>query len=430
MALLIIMVAFSAIVTHLNWFFTSLILGFLIVILIINLIRYIFSFKNNLDNLIHTYEESNFQSKLRITRNKSKLKEVDQAFERIHNVVQTARVALNAQSYFLKTLIENIPSGVITLNQENNIININQSAKQILGLADDVNWSKIKETHPNLANQVELNNYLSNELISPSVDDELKQLSYSISTMKLQQDEIKIISFQNIKTVLDRNEMQAWNNLIRTMTHEIMNSVTPIISLSESGLNIISNKADLHFTEKNIEHLFKSFSSIYNKSQWLKTFVEDYRKLIRIPHPEKREVNLPNLVNSCITEFEETINNKKIDLELNLSDIVTNIDPNLIGQVLVNLLKNSIEALPNSEGKFIRIFIGTEKGNPIIKITDNGSGISSEAKSKIFIPFFSTKPSGSGIGLSLSRQIMRLHNGDITFESNPGNETTFILHFG
>jgi len=430
-ALLSVMLIFSILVTQLKWFFTSLIIGIFMIIIIVDLVRFIFRFKNDIENLIDSYEERNFQSKIRFTKHRSKLEEVENAFDRVQKIVQKAQIEREIQFNFLRILIENIPSGVITINEQNQIVNINQSAKTILNLYDPIQWNSIKKLYPHFSGQIESNSLVNNELIS--LNEELNQISYSITTVKLQQDIIKIVSFQNIKTVLDKNEMQAWNNLIRTMTHEIMNSVTPIISLAESGLNILNTKRNaenpLLLTEKNFEHLNKSFNSIYNKSLWLKGFVDDYRKLIRIPQPILKEVNLADIVNACVQNLSEIFSKGKIDVKITSKNIFSIIDPNLIEQVVINILKNSIDALDKSTNKRIEINILEIDGHPNILIIDNGEGIKSENHKNIFIPFYTTKNTGSGIGLNLSRQIMKKHGGDIIFESEPGIKTVFKICF-
>jgi two-component system, NtrC family, nitrogen regulation sensor histidine kinase NtrY len=432
-ALLVVMLLFSILVTQLKWFFTSLIMGVVLTITIVDLIRYIFRFRKDIENLIDSYEESNFQLKPRVTKQRSKLKEVDKAFDRIQRVVQKSRIEREVQFNFLRILIENIPSGVITINQDNKIVNINQAAKSILNLSDTIHWNTIKKLYPHFAGQIESNSTSSNELISLSENEELNQISYSIITIKLEQEIIKIVSFQNIKSVLDKNEMQAWNNLIRTMTHEIMNSVTPIISLAESGLNILQAKRDeenpLLLTEKNFDHLDKSFNSIYNKSLWLRGFVDDYRKLIRIPQPILKEVNLTDVINSCVQNLSEIFLKEKIDIKITSEDLFAKIDQNLIDQVVTNILKNSIDALEKTVDKRIEISILKIDGDPNILIIDNGEGIKPENSKEIFIPFYTTKNSGSGIGLNLSRQIMKKHGGDIMFESEPGIKTVFKIVF-
>ncbi|NVO11155.1 MAG: GHKL domain-containing protein [Bacteroidales bacterium] len=431
--LLIVMLTFSFLVTQSNWFFSSIIIGLTLIILVIEFFRYSFRYKNDIENLIQSFEENNYQSNIRVTKHRSKYKEVEKAFERIQNVVQKVRLEREVQFNFLKILIENVPSGIITLNSENKILNVNQSAKTILSISDSFQWSTLENRYPLFANQIKSNNPVNNELINLNESKDTIQLSYSISTIKLQNDLIKIISFQNIKTVLDQSEMQAWNNLIRTMTHEIMNSVTPIISLAESGLQILSNDRNsenpLKFTEKNLDHLNKSFSSIYNKSLWLKEFVENYRKLIRIPQPTLKDINLADIINSCVQNFSEIFKKENIEVKNNLNNVIANIDPNLIEQVINNILKNSIDALKKRSNKRIEIIIEENNNRPLIKFIDNGEGIKPENCSKIFIPFFTTKETGSGIGLSLSRQIMRLHEGTLTFESNPGVKTVFTLQF-
>lgn len=431
--LLLVMLIFSFLVVNSNWFFSSIIIGVTLIALAIDFIKYSFRYKNDIENLIQSFEENNYQTKIRIAKHRSKYKEVEKAFDRIQDLLQKVRFEREVQFSFLKILIENVPSGIITLNNENKILNINQSAKTILDISEDLQWCTIENKYPIFANQINTNNPINNELINLSEGNNAIQLSYSISIIKLQNDLIKIISFQNIKTVLDQNEMQAWNNLIKTMTHEIMNSVTPIISLAESGLQILSNDKNSEnprqFTEKNLDHLNKSFSSIYNKCLWLKGFVENYRKLIRIPQPILKDVNLEEITNSCLQNFSEIFIQEKIVVKTNLISVIVSADSNLIEQVIVNILKNSIDALKRIKNKRIEIIIEKNNNSPLIKFIDNGEGIKHENRSNIFIPFFTTKETGSGIGLSLSRQIMKLHGGSLTFESYPEVKTVFSIQF-
>jgi nitrogen fixation/metabolism regulation signal transduction histidine kinase len=294
-----------------------------------------------------------------------------------------------------------------------------------------VQWSHIQSIFPQFTEQIKQSNYSKNELISLNQNDSI-QISYSITTIKLLDETLKIVNFQNIKSVLDRNEMQAWNNLIRTMTHEIMNSVTPIISLAESGLKIVGSHANSNFPEqltpKNIEHLNKSFTSIYNKSLWLKTFVDDYRKLIRIPQPITKEVNLKEFIGLCLHSLSEMLVKDRVGAIVDINNITLHIDPNLIEQVVVNLIKNSVEAMQTTENKQIEITAQEQASSILLHFTDNGEGISPENIPKIFIPFFTTKQGGSGIGLSLSKQIMQLHNGNIKVAVENGR-TVFTLVF-
>jgi len=228
-------------------------------------------------------------------------------------------------------------------------------------------------------------------------------------------------AMKNFRTrILERNEMEAWQKLIRVLTHEIMNSITPIISLSET-------LSERELNEKNYPVMRQGMQTIHRRSKGLLEFVENYRKLTRLPAPVRRPVSVRELLQDLQKLFPETY----IHIELPETDRTLQIDRAQIEQVLINLLKNAKEACgkkasPRIEVKMQPVF----SWQCLITVSDNGDGILPEVQDKIFVPFFTTKPSGSGIGLSLCKQIMNRHGGNITVQSAVGKGSCFTLLFG
>lgn len=228
-------------------------------------------------------------------------------------------------------------------------------------------------------------------------------------------------AMKNFRTrILERNEMEAWQKLIRVLTHEIMNSITPIISLSET-------LSEREVSEKNYSVMRQGMQTIHRRSKGLLEFVENYRKLTRLPAPVRRPVSVRELLQDLQKLFPETY----IHIELPETDRTLQIDRAQIEQVLINLLKNAKEACgkkasPRIEVKMQPVF----SWQCLITVSDNGDGILPEVQDKIFVPFFTTKPSGSGIGLSLCKQIMNRHGGNITVQSAVGKGSCFTLLFG
>ncbi|MDE5759963.1 MAG: HAMP domain-containing histidine kinase [Bacteroides sp.] len=228
-------------------------------------------------------------------------------------------------------------------------------------------------------------------------------------------------AMKNFRTrILERNEMEAWQKLIRVLTHEIMNSITPIISLSET-------LSERELNEKNYPVLRQGMQAIHRRSKGLLEFVENYRKLTRLPAPVRRPVSVRELLQDLQKLFPETY----IHIELPETDRTLQIDRAQIEQVLINLLKNAKEACgkkasPRIEVKMQPVF----SWQCLITVSDNGDGILPEVQDKIFVPFFTTKPSGSGIGLSLCKQVMNRHGGNITVQSVVGKGSCFTLLFG
>ncbi|MDE6349291.1 MAG: HAMP domain-containing histidine kinase [Bacteroides sp.] len=228
-------------------------------------------------------------------------------------------------------------------------------------------------------------------------------------------------AMRNFRThVLERNEMEAWQKLIRVLTHEIMNSITPIISLSET-------LSEREVSEKNYSVMRQGMQAIHRRSKGLLEFVENYRKLTRLPTPVRRPVPVRELLQDMQKLFPEDY----IHIELPETDRTLQIDRAQIEQVLINLVKNAKEACSRKEAPRIEIkMLPALSWQCLITVSDNGDGILPEVQDKIFVPFFTTKPSGSGIGLSLCKQVMNRHGGNITVQSAVGTGSCFTLQFG
>lgn len=246
--------------------------------------------------------------------------------------------------------------------------------------------------------------------------------------------ERKLVSLKNIHSVLEQNEMEAWQKLIRVLTHEIMNSITPIISLSETlserGLPAVLEDAA---GKKEYAVMLQAMQTIHRRSKGLLDFVENYRRLTRLPAPVRTVVPVYEL----FSDLQKLFPDHTIHIELPPSDKKLNVDRGQIEQVLINLLKNAREASARCEKPMIevkahftpKITSATSSYNCNITVRDNGEGILPEVQDKIFVPFFTTKASGSGIGLSLCKQIMNQHGGNISVYSEPGKGSCFTLQF-
>lgn len=228
-------------------------------------------------------------------------------------------------------------------------------------------------------------------------------------------------AMKNFRTrVLERNEMEAWQKLIRVLTHEIMNSITPIISLSET-------LSEREMTEKNYPVMRQGMQTIHRRSKGLLEFVENYRKLTRLPAP----VRCPVSVRELLQDLQKLFSEEYIRIEIPQTNRIVQIDRTQIEQVLINLIKNAKEACGKVQNPLIEVKMNpTMSWQCLITVQDNGEGILPEVQDKIFVPFFTTKTSGSGIGLSLCKQIMNRHGGNITVQSIVGQGSCFTLQFG
>lgn len=249
------------------------------------------------------------------------------------------------------------------------------------------------------------------------------EMAVSGTLFTAQDKELLLVSLKNIHSVLERNEMEAWQKLIRVLTHEIMNSITPIISLSET---LSERGISEHLNDKEYSVMLQAMQTIHRRSRGLLGFVENYRKLTRIPTPVCAEVAVSDL----FMDMKEFFPEKEIRFELSEEKAMLYIDRTQIEQVLINLLKNAKEACARKDNWQIEIQQQiSASGYALLTVSDNGEGILPEVMDKIFVPFFTTKNTGSGIGLSLCKQIMNLHRGTISVRSEMGQGSRFTLSF-
>ena len=266
------------------------------------------------------------------------------------------------------------------------------------------------------------------ELLKLNIKNKLVQLSVQSIDLKLNKETFRLITFQDIQSELEEQELVAWQKLIRILTHEIMNSVAPIASLSSTIRDVLGSNGKVD--PGTLEQIKNSVGVIQKRSEGLLDFTETYRSLTRIPPPKFQLMEGQELIKEVHTLFQPELEKYHIEFKLNAppDPVQFQGDPNLLEQVLINLVKNAMDAVKAKEAP--RIVVTLERmaqGKVSIQVVDNGGGIPEEMMEQIFVPFFTTKDEGSGIGLSLSRQIMRLHKGSIDVQSETGVGTAVEL---
>ncbi|MEM9858510.1 MAG: ATP-binding protein [Bacteroidota bacterium] len=350
----------------------------------------------------------------------SVLNKITDKFEHISSEKQ-------AQHIYLESLVEHVRVGIISFDKNEKIQLANQAVKDLLGIPQILSLKIIQRVDEHLLKVIREIKPGENRLVKLVVKNEMLQLNVHASEFMLQNEFFKLVSLQNIKNALDENEMAAWQKLIRVLTHEIMNSVTPITSLTGTLKQMVDkNKVkNAQIQEEVIEKLRMGLDAVENRSQGLQSFTQSYRKLTKIPKPAFQNVN----INERITRILELLKIELANVKVNLS-IAKNatllVDPDLFDQVLINLLKNALEAMSKTQNPELTISWNSDN---TLAISDNGLGIEEDKLDQIFIPFFTTKKEGSGIGLALSQQIMHLHQGKISVSSRTNTGTTFNLTF-
>jgi two-component system nitrogen regulation sensor histidine kinase NtrY len=367
----------------------------------------------------------------------SSFSELHNAFNEVMNDFQKVRSEKEEHFYYLQTILQNIDISLIAYQNDGTIELINKAAKKLFQVSGLTNINGLAKISQELVDVLYTIKPGQNKLVKVYDADDFLQLAIYATTIKVKDKVTILVTIKDIQNVLEEQETEAWQKLIRVLTHEIMNSITPIASLSATLNNML--KAYPHQedgrTEVNndsLSEIEKALQTINKRSNGLLHFVDTYRNLTRIPKPNFKIFIIDEMFESIRLLLEEELKEQNIKYQsiVEPEKIQITADDQLIEQVLINILKNSMHALrgkPNSEIKLQAFY--NKRGRFTIQVTDNGPGILPDVLDKIFIPFFTTKPSGSGIGLTLSRQIMRLHNGTITAHSDPDKETVFTLTF-
>jgi len=366
----------------------------------------------------------------------NKLKE---AFSQVIRKLRETRSEKEIQARYLNTIIQHVGIGLLAFKPDGTVDLINNAAKKILKVAGLRDISSMKETYPKLVDSLLNLRHGDKKLVKIDREGETEYLSIFAHTFILREDEYILVSIQNIQEELEEKEMEAWQNLIRVLTHEIMNSITPISSMTSTLLDMLGKdeKSDSDvrdsFNSEEFEDVVDALKAIHRRSQGLMNFVGTYRNMTLIPKPKFRLL----LVRDFFKRVKRLMHHKLTDNHISFrwsvepETLEVTADPDLMEQVMINLLLNAISAVTGQEDPHIILsaYLGSE-GKVTITVEDNGVGIAEEALEKIFIPFFTTKKKGSGIGLSLSRQILRLHNATIRAKSTPNKGSIFTLRFG
>lgn len=414
----------------------SLICLLALVILTVNLIsflnatnkkiKYFFdSVRNDDSNLFFPVDEKNMT-----------VREIYRNMNKVNEQIQKLKIENRNQEHYFQILIEHLAIGIITFDKKGFIQHSNSTAKKLLGTDVLTHIKQLERIDEKLYQTLNSIKPSERSLVPINTERGEIQLSLKATSFSTKDNAMVILSIQDIKNELDEKEVESWMKLIRVLMHEIMNSITPITSLSESLSNIYSESgkpvSPEQITPKVISTTLQGLNVIKDQGKGLLSFVESYRKLTRIPEPEKQSFRVADLLNRLKVLYDSREKGDKIKLSFSMKDPDLEIfaDQNLISQVLINLIKNAKEAIENTQEGRVLVRAGTGPDlHPEICVIDNGPGISPENIDEIFVPFFTTRQDGSGVGLSISRQIMRMHGGNLKVRSSPGKETVFCLTF-
>ena len=416
---------------------STIILALLLVVQVISLIRYTEQTNQKLRRFFESIRYADFTSSF-------DEKELGKSFEGLNNEFNQVIEAFNKNKTekeehftYLLTVIQHVSIGIIVFKNSGEVDVYNNAVKRLLQIK---HLRKIE--HLGIVSN-ELPEVLMNmkagdkSLVKLFIEDEMLQISISTTAFRMRGEEYLLASFQDIHPELEQKEIESWQKLIRVLTHEIMNSITPISSLASTVNGILeeireNNPSQSESEKEAFEDVVHAIATIENRSKGLLNFVELYRNLTRIPKPNFRHFTVSTLFDRAFELMSPKYETLGIEYKERIypQDLKILADPDLIDQVLINLLLNAIDAVRKVDNPKITIVASVNLNNrTMIEVADNGKGIPQDILDKIFMPFFTSKKTGSGIGLSLSRQIMQMHKGSISVRSKKGEGATFTMIF-
>lgn len=358
-----------------------------------------------------------------------------QQLEKINKDFQKLKIENHSQNEYFKVLVEHVNIGLISFNNDDEVTLYNRTAKELLGKRNLHRITELEDIQSGLSTIVKDLEPSDQRLVTLYINNSIQQLSLRTAWIKFHDNSIKLVSFQNIRNELDEKELESWQKLIRVLTHELMNSAGPINSTIATIKEFLVNPDGEARTVESlnnhiIDDTIEGLKIIEERSQGMVDFVSKFRSLTLLPKPTFTTIPVADLFRTIELLMTDKFNSNEISFETKISpaNLTITADKGMMEQILINLVSNAILALENGKTKQIRVSASfNESIRPEIHVFDNGVGIPIDIQDKIFIPFFTTRNDGSGIGLSLSRQLVRLLGGTLTFTSKQDEGTVFTI---
>ena len=437
-AILILIIASTFLGAYFFFIRENIRIGSLIMISVIVEVVWLNNYINSLNRKISGFFNAILNNETSInlpeyTSNKL-IREISNNMNKAISFFRNQKMESEYREKLLQAMIENSATGFLSINEHGNFELMNDVARKFLGIEYTTNLDIVKSNLPELHYALTNCPTGQSRIVNVTFDNKEATLQVSKSEIIYKEKKLILISLLNIRKEIEEKEIESWQKLIRVMNHEIMNSIAPITSVSKSlGRHFLKEGSPIDkkdVTDKIISDTVNGLDIIENMSSGLSHFVDHYRKLSKIPKPTYKEIKVEEWITGFETMFKEQLKENDINLSIDVSKgpIVCFADISLMNQVILNIIKNAIEALTGLENGTIAIKTEPIKANNIaISITDNGKGMNKDELSNIFIPFYTTKENGAGIGLFLSKQIVHMHEGRIFVRSVKDKSTTFRI---
>ncbi len=430
LTLITLVLALVYCVAKTEFYITMFILFVVLVLAVVDMVRYVDHSNRDFTAFLLGIKYDDFSATYSGHHKGKSFGEMYDAFNDINRKFLNIRAEKEANHQYLQTIVESVSVGLLCIDEGGGIFMMNKALQRLLSKPYLVHIDALGQIDGQLLDAVKKLKTGEKDMLKVTIDNKSMQLALRATEFYLRDQKLKLVSFQNIQSELEEQELDAWQKLIRILRHEIMNSITPIVSLTSTIDNMLAASPHGAITKEQSGDIREAITAIRNRSEGLMHFTETYRNLTRLPPPKFQIVDANDLVERIQVLYRPVFekNNVRFNAQLSQAPVIFQADVELIEQVLINLLKNAIDAAKEVENPTITISTQrTKEGKAIIKVADNGRGIEPEMIEQIFVPFYTTKEEGSGIGLSLSRQIMRTHKGQISVRSVVGEGTVFTL---
>lgn len=422
---------------------SSIWVGAVTILLVFELIRYIERERTELQQFLESMRQNDFSysyvESISLKKGKKSSHDIKYAFNEIMRVFRKLREEQAENHAYLQTIVKHVKVALLCFDEDYSIQLINDESKELFQTEHIYSAKSLKKIDSQLYELIVTQKSGQKQTIKLIINNLLLNLSVRTTEFVMSGKKYKLFSFQDIKSELDVQEIESWQKLIRVITHEIRNSAIPIATLSGNLAHYFSKNAPdtdpKSLNSEDIDDLKMGLDTIANRSKGLVNFVESTSKFTRpLKNVDFKEIFVKELFVKIISLLQPKIDEDNVHISITFSPKTENLkikaDKDLIEQTIINLMLNSIDALKEQDKpKIVLSAIENKEGVIELKVTDNGKGISAYIKDNIFVPFYSTKENGSGIGLSFSRQVMHLHKGSINFKSIPFEETSFSLMF-
>lgn len=433
---LLVLVSIAWLVAFTNYVLLPVFGAVLAILLIVELIGFIRRTNKELSRFLFSIQHNDFTAAYIDTGLESGFPELANALRSIADKFRQNRIEKESYLHFLDAMVAEVRVGLMAINSSNEVRIMNQTAVQLLDLPNLKEWKRFKEKAPDFANAAEALSQGERKLVTVHHPQRSRVLALTRSSVILVGEKHTIYTFYDLRNELEAKELESYNRLISILTHEIMNSVTPVSSLSETMEALLQHpegrtRTPAELSGDDLQDLNHSIATIRRRSEGMLRFVQEYRKVAKVPDPQLQEVQITTLFDAVATLVGPELEKASISLECSVDPppLSIYIDRNQIEQVLLNLVRNAQQALEETDSPHITLRAYVRDSHKIIEVADNGPGVPASVVNSIFVPFFTTKPQGSGIGLSLSQQVMQKHKGSMNLQAAGTAGATFVLQF-